>query len=138
MRIWHKDLIQVLPRQQLLGQWRELCAIAKSIAEDGTPNHVLVNKVIEYPMDHLFHYADIVYVDMFRRGYHPDWARFYNTIKFGLDKHYHTITDDEIFARWHNDRYLAQCLANLQEKYDCGAIPAEEWKKITDRYPEWK
>lgn len=39
---------------------------------------------------------------------------------------------------WHNDRYLAQCLANLQGKHDCGAIPEEEWKKTTDRYPEWK
>lgn len=29
MRLWHKDLIEVLPRQQLLGQWRECCAIAK-------------------------------------------------------------------------------------------------------------
>lgn len=25
MRLWHKDLIPYLPRQQLLGQWRECC-----------------------------------------------------------------------------------------------------------------
>ena len=37
MRLWHKDLIYVLPRQQLLGQWRECCLIAKNIAEKGTP-----------------------------------------------------------------------------------------------------
>lgn len=28
MRLWHKDLIPALPRKQLLGQWRELCAIS--------------------------------------------------------------------------------------------------------------
>jgi uncharacterized protein (TIGR02328 family) len=33
MRLWHKDLISVLPRQQLLGQWRECCLIARNIAE---------------------------------------------------------------------------------------------------------
>lgn len=41
MRLWHKDLITVLPRQQLLGQWRELCAIMRNIEERGTPGHVL-------------------------------------------------------------------------------------------------
>ena len=39
MRLWHKDLIDVLPRQQLISQWREICCIAKNIAEKGTPNH---------------------------------------------------------------------------------------------------
>ena len=32
MRLWHKDLICVLPKNQLLGQWREVCLIAKEIA----------------------------------------------------------------------------------------------------------
>ena len=46
MRLWHKDLIPYLPRQQLLGQWRECCCIAKSIHDKGSPNHLLVNKII--------------------------------------------------------------------------------------------
>lgn len=28
MRIWHKDLIPVLPREQLVAQWKECSAIA--------------------------------------------------------------------------------------------------------------
>ena len=47
MRLWHKDLIPVLPRQQLIGQWRECCLIAKQISEKGTPNHILVNKIMD-------------------------------------------------------------------------------------------
>ena len=35
MRLWHKDLVTVLPRMQLLGQWRECCLIAKSIKGKG-------------------------------------------------------------------------------------------------------
>ena len=46
MRLWHKDLIPALPRKQLLAQWRECCAIASNIAKKGTPNHILVNKVL--------------------------------------------------------------------------------------------
>ena len=47
MRLWHKDLIPYLPRQQLLGQWRECCCIVRNIAMLGTPNHILVNKVMD-------------------------------------------------------------------------------------------
>ena len=57
MRLWHKDLIPYLPRQQLLGQWRECCAIARNIKEKGTPNHVLVNKVLDYPVRHFWSYG---------------------------------------------------------------------------------
>ena len=45
MRIWHKSLIPVLPREQLVAQWRELGAIAGNLNTKGTPNHILVNKV---------------------------------------------------------------------------------------------
>ena len=44
MRLWHKNLICCLPRQQLLSQWRELKCIVKYNKEKGTPNHILVNK----------------------------------------------------------------------------------------------
>ena len=47
MRLWHKDLIPVLPRQQLLGQWRECCLIAKSISEKGTPNTYIASTILK-------------------------------------------------------------------------------------------
>ena len=31
MRLWHVDLIEVLPRKQLLSQWRECCCIARRV-----------------------------------------------------------------------------------------------------------
>ena len=51
MRLWHKDLIDVLPKNQLVSQWRELLAIKGSIDKKGTPNHLLVNKVLNYSID---------------------------------------------------------------------------------------
>lgn len=48
MRMWHKDLIDVLPRKQLTTQWRELCYIVKRVGLYGTPNHVLVNPVMDF------------------------------------------------------------------------------------------
>ena len=37
-----------------------------------------------------------------------------------------------LYEGWHNDRYLAQCYYNLQEKYDCGGITEDEWQKIEE------
>lgn len=129
MRLWHKDLIPYLPRQQLLEQWRECCAIAKSISETGTPNHILVNKIMDYPLEHFYNYCVLVCIEMEHRGYLCDFSR--------LDRYFERtsvsqdfISKDEIFTGWHNSRYLAQCFYNLQEKYDCGGIPEEEWKEI--------
>lgn len=57
MRIWHTFLIDVLPREQLIAAWRELSAIAGSIQKNGTPNHLLVNFVLDYDYDHFISYT---------------------------------------------------------------------------------
>lgn len=128
MRLWHKDLIEVLPRQQLLGQWRECCAIASSVASIGTPNHVLVNAVTDYPMCHLYTYGTYVANEMRKRGYKCNFEKF---------SHYFTyphemliVSKNDLFSYWHNDRYLRQCYYNLEEKYDCGAITRMEFENI--------
>ena len=135
MRLWHKSLIPYLPRQQLLGQWRECCAIARNIAVEGTPNHVLVNKVLGYQTNHFWKYGYLVHKEMEKRGYKSLFSRFEEWIDDPDETEKVLPTMEELFDGWHNDRYLYQCLANLQEKADCGAIPAEEWKLITDRWP---
>ena len=71
MRLWHKDLIEVLPRQQLVAQWRECCCIAKNLAENGTPNHILVNRILEYTSEHFTEYCLSIHKEMIRRGYRP-------------------------------------------------------------------
>jgi len=125
MRLWHKDLIKVLPKQQLLGQWRECCLIAKSIHEKGSPNHILVNEIMNYPLGHLFTYGLYIQAEMCRRGYTCNFNRF---SKWFPSKS--QIMVRNIFRGWHNDRYLVQCYYNLQEKYDRGGISDEEWNRI--------
>jgi len=128
MRLWHRDLIKYLPKLQLLSQWRECCCIAKNIADKGTPNHILVNKIMNYPMADFWNYTRLVTEEMRRRGYKVDVDKF--------TKHYYKFGDplpalnNHPFVGWHNDRYLKQCYYNLSEKYDCGGIPKEEWERI--------
>lgn len=130
MRLWHKDLIPVLPKQQLVGQWGECCMIAKEISEKGTPNHILVNKIMDYPIVHLYIYGRSVYAQMLIRGYKADWYKFSENSCFDDMNTYYKW--DDLFENWHNDRYLKQCYFNLQEKFDCGGIDLIEWEKIAD------
>ena len=129
MRLWHKDLVKLLPKRQLLGQWRECCLIAKNIAEIGTPNHILVNKIMDYPLEYFEGYTKLIYLEMQRRGYKPDENKFY---QYFPEIKPQVIMYTELYQDWHNFRYLAQCYFNLQEKYDCGGISDDEWKPIDD------
>ena len=143
MRLWHKDLIPYLPRQQLIAQWRECCAIAGSIAKKGTPNHILVNKIMNYSSLHFHHYVSDVYEEMLKRGYKVSRkkAEEISSLIILSDDYFPNETPaknkGKVFKNWHNDRYLKQCLFNLQEKYDCGGIPENEWKRIEEKFGEY-
>jgi len=131
MRLWHKDLIDVLPNQQLLGQWRELCCITRNLAINGTPNHLLVNKVLEYPMDHFVTYTQLIYNELCDRGARVNWNNFEKWLPSTI---YKPIKKHDLFEDWHNYRYLTQCVYNLEEKFDCGGISQDEWVKIYARF----
>ena len=125
MRLFHKDLIEVLPRQQLLGQWRELNSIFKF-----ANRHILIDFVYYYPKEDLLTYSTMIILEFNKRRYKYDLVNFNNY--FGKQ----TVSDlvEEPFKGKFTDRYLKQCLYNLQEKYDCGGISQEEWQKIEDKF----
>lgn len=133
MRLWHKSLVEILPTNQLRGQWRECCLIAKAL-HDGNLNHILVNRVKDYPIEHFLRYGELVQIEMLNRGFKADLGKFVPHLEntscdFGVIVPYKSIFDG-----WHNDRYLRQCLYNLEEKAMAGGIPADEWQKIYNAY----
>ena len=132
MRLWSKHLITALPREQLVAQWRELSSIAGSIQLKGTPNHILVNKVLKYDFDHFITYAKLVRNEMTKRGYRTMDSVWNKIISLKLD--WKMIPFDELYNHWHTNRYLTQCYYNLEEKWDCGGINDEDFSKILDIY----
>lgn len=136
MRLWHKDLIEALPREQLVAQWRECSAIAGNIKTKGTPNHILVNKIMNYPMDHFISYSFYIRKEMTRRKYRT-MDSVWNKICSVCDN-YNILPIEELYPDWHNEKYIRQCIYNLEEKYDCGGIKEEDFKKIVDVYVKWK
>lgn len=129
MRLWHKDLIAVLPREQLVAQWKECSAIAGAIQKNGTPNHILVNYVVDN-LNSFVAYSYMVRQEMTRRGYRTMenvWTKIVSIVDTNVWK---DLTLKEIFEKEHNFRYYVQCYYNLQEKYDRGGIKEEDWKNI--------
>ena len=132
MRVWHWKMIEALPREQLVAAWRELSAIAGNINTKGTPNHILVNKVMNYSFDHFISYAYYLRAEMTKRGYKTMdsvWQKICS-----VTESYTILPKDELFPGWHNDRYLEQCYFNLEEKYDCGGVAQEWFEKIKRVY----
>lgn len=116
MRLWHEDLISNLPRQQLLGQHRECCALRGN--GWGRP-HATVNYVFDHSPYKLFQYHTLVMDEMTGRGYNVD-ANWRDPLYRGKScEPYQELSEvprtHPIYPE-HNDAYKQECLDNLAEK----------------------
>ena len=87
---------------------------SKNIKDKGIPNHVLVNPIMDYPIEHFIAYTHLVAAEMTNRGYDCNRAKFAQYFTKGWNKY--TILFSDIFNEWHDERYLKQCYYNLEEK----------------------
>ena len=134
MRLWHKSMIEFLPDMQLKGQWRECALIAHELKEHGTPNHLLVNKVTEYSVDHFYSYCVAVWSEMQKRGF-TTTAQSTERVRALGGK---IVATNILFDGWHDKNYLRICYSNLAEKHFYGVgkskITDEEWETLLDGY----
>lgn len=135
MRLWHYELLPYLPDAQFKGQLRELVVIMRAWRDDGKTNHLLINRVMEYPKNDLVRY--FVY---YEAVYHSRYGKWLNQSKefINFDD---TPLDERskgCFDGWHNKEYLRVCVCNLFEKYRFGVgksrITDEEWQVLLDGY----
>lgn len=124
MRLWHEALIPYLPRQQLLGQHRECCALRGN--GWGKP-HATVNYVFKHNIMWLVAYHCKVINEMHRRGYRVDqnWEDLFfrgyhcDPVPASLVA---TMEFEEAYGvrnkvyPEHDDAYLKECLDNLRNK----------------------
>ncbi len=116
MRLWHEKLIKFLPRQQLLGQHRECCALR---GNGWGRKHSTVQYVFSHSPYKLFCYHELIMKEMENRGFKVDilWKEAsYRGKKClaheGLEKTKKTcpIYDE------HDEAYLEECIKNLEDK----------------------
>lgn len=117
MRVWHQDLIPLLPRQQLLGQHRECCALR---GKGWGKKHSVVDYVFTHPISMLEDYHQAVMQEMESRGYEVDYLwtfRGYRGKSFGKQVLKERIPKHEgIVYPEHDDDYLKECIENLKAK----------------------
>lgn len=132
MRLWDYRLVPYLPKQMLVSQWRECIAIKRQW-EKGTLKHRLVSYVMNYSKDNFAWYSHQVYLEMKKRKIKCNEKYIYEIIVFCQ----YRLWQNNLIYPEHNDRYLKQCLYNLQEKADRGIISKEEWEVIEDKFGEY-
>ncbi|WP_311407430.1 TIGR02328 family protein [Liquorilactobacillus uvarum] len=116
MRLWHQKLISKLPRQQLLGQHREIAALRGN--GWGRP-HATVNYVFKYSPYKLYQFHMLVLREMKNRGYHPaeEWKEAtYRGLNCAAYREISPIELSTPIYPEHNDEYLHECLHNLKAK----------------------
>lgn len=136
MRLWSWQLLGSLPDMQFRGQWRELVAVMRDWRDKKTTNHLLINRVMEYPKQDLAGYY-LLYREEYQRRYGKDVpesinAEFYDFCEGASNK--------PPFKGWHNKEYLRVCLSNLYEKHHFGIgksrVNDEEWKRLCEGYKD--
>ena len=130
MRLWHVSLISVLPREQLVSQWRECSAIVSNIQKKNSPNHILCNFVMNYDFDHFISYAYYVRLEMTKRGYrtmNSIWEKI-----IALKPNWTLLNLHDVYPEIMNDLYWTICYYNLKEKWLRGGINFKDWDKIED------
>lgn len=127
MRLWHQLLIPYLPRQQLLGLHREVCALR---GKGWGKNHSVVNYVFTHSPARLVAYHYLIMNEMKERGYNLNeiwydidyrgsvlgeevsWCDQATMLGFldAAESHNYIIYPE------HNDEYLKECIENLRGK----------------------
>ena len=138
MRIWDVRLLKFLPDLQFKGQLREMMLIMRDWRDKGRTNHLLINKVMEYPKNDFVRYFieyEKEYYARYGKRLDKQWKEFDN---FSEDEN--DNKGKGIFKDWHNKEYLRICMSNLFEKHKYGVgksrISDTEWQTLLRGYKE--
>ena len=116
MRLWHEELISKLPRQQLLGQHRECCALR---GNGWGKKHATVNYVFEYEPYLLFKYHELIMEEMENRGYNVSKEWFDKNYRGKVCSSHKNLKEVKIKSpiyKEHNKEYYQECIENLAQK----------------------
>ena len=118
MRLWHEQLINKLPRQQLLGQHRECCALR---GKGWNKNHSTVDYIFDHDIEKLIAYHFKAMDEMILRGYNPNLKWYIpeyrgKTLGYADEpKHPNKYLAEKTYDE-HDENYLRECVDNLKAK----------------------
>ena len=116
MRLWHEQMITQLPKNQLLGQHRECCALR---GNGWQKKHRTVDYVFLYSPYCLYRYHSLVMDEMEKRGYKVSIEWRDKNYRGKQAEKYDALeekTIDKPIYKEHNAEYMIECIENLQKK----------------------
>ena len=116
MRLWHEQSIHLLPKNQLLGQHRECCALR---GNGWNKKHKTVDYVFTYSPYNLFIYHSKIMDEMEKRGYRVSAEWRDKNYRGQKAESYSNLEETNISSpiyKEHNDEYLLECIENLAGK----------------------
>lgn len=116
MRLWHEQIIHLLPKNQLLGQHRECCALR---GNGWNKKHKTVDYVFTYSPYNLFIYHSKIMDEMEKRGYRVSTEWRDKNYRGKKAESYSNLEETNISTpiyKEHNSEYLAECIENLVGK----------------------
>lgn len=128
MRLFHYELIPLLDDKHLISQWRE-CVGIKRQWEKGTLKHRLVSYVKKYDKAYFCSYVVLVVTEMINRNINYSEKLYGELVNF-CEKDSKIDFKEILHYPEHDNRYLRQCLYNLEEKFMRGIISKDDWEKI--------
>ena len=116
MRLWHEQIIHLLPKNQLLGQHRECCALR---GNGWNKKHKTVDYVFTYSPYNLFIYHSKIMDEMEKRGYRVSTEWRNKNYRGQKAESYSNLEETKISSpiyKEHNNQYLQECIENLATK----------------------
>lgn len=116
MRLWHGQIIHLLPKNQLLGQHRECCALRWN---GWNKKHKTVDYIFTYSPYNLFIYHSKIMDEMEKRGYRVSTEWRDKNYRGQKAESYSNLEETNISTpiyKEHNDEYLLECIENLAGK----------------------
>lgn len=116
MRLWHEKIISLLPKNQLLGQHRECCALR---GNGWGKNHKTVDYVFTYSPYHLYKYHTLIMDEMEKRGYNVSTEWKDKNYRGKVAQPFYDLEEESIvnpIYKEHNDEYMSECIENLRNK----------------------
>lgn len=104
MRLWHVELLPYLPDLQFKGQLRELVVILRDWRDKGSTNHLLINKIMDFPKEDLWIYFIKYHGEYSNRYKKPiDQSIYDEFVSFAGE---HLKGWHRPFPGWHDRTYL--------------------------------
>lgn len=140
MRLWHKDLIHILPDAQLKGQWRESHALIGDIKKRGAiKKNGLVDYINNHDLSVFGDYMELVHRELVNRGVRVDMRHYEEQLKaIGLRRNDSIIIRGLIYPKEMDTVQFFTEIANMSEKWTRGILknPCDALLKYIKAYKD--